>query len=172
MSLDSFISENNILPGDIFLFDATPAVHLYERFIAAVELLLGKGKETKAYYHVAMYVGNTNIVEAVWPKVHEVPIYFTKDFDVYRLKEYNADIANQAVKNAIKKVGEHYAVGYFFTLGLWKEKNEEICSRLVWDSYNEANKKLTLPDYNFITPEVLAASPDLTLHCKYRVNNG
>lgn len=167
--LESFVSEAGLAPGDILLFVATPIVHWHERFIAAVELLLGKGNEPKTYYHAAMYVGNKKIVEAKWPKAHEVNLYLNKSFDVFSLSEPNDRVSVLAAKAAVGKIGEWYDIGYFFTLGLWKSKHEEICSSLVWDCYKDAGKSLALPG-KFITPEAVGGSPDLKIKYRYRIN--
>lgn len=167
----SFADEHGLLPGDLLLFVASPKVSLLERFISSVELLLGKGNEPQTYYHVAVYVGNGNVVEAVWPRAHKVPLYLNKSFDVYRLKDEDDCLATLAAEYACKEVGEYYDIVYFCSFGLWKLKHAKICSSLAWTAYKKAGKELKYPG-KFITPEALGASPDLKLFYKYRIPNG
>ena len=100
------------------------------------------------YSHLCLYIGNSVFVEADWNGIQYCNIDKYKNYlDIYTCDL--TDIQRQQICDyAISKVGEKYDYGlliFMFLRQIFKfrfrirDRNSDVCSELVNDSYSEAN---------------------------------
>lgn len=99
--------------------------------------------EHSPYNHVAMYVGDGNIIEAngfIRTRVIPLSVY-DGEYEVYRIPNLPEYQKRKIVDYALSKVGTHYdylkILGLFIRFELfkrfrgWAERNHFICSELI-----------------------------------------
>ena len=162
-----FLNLSKLVAGDIIVTRSTTT--LFKR-IKSKAIGLATGGE---FSHVALYVGNGSIIEAIPDGVHShnilrIPFLNASDVKVLRLKPELFD--QKAIKHSIEFVrtnhGRQYAfIDTIFSTPLFKKmdastRNKTFCSRLVASAYNSAGLPI-VDNSNYASPEDINSSDRL-----------
>lgn len=159
-----FLNLSKLVAGDIIVTRSTTT--LFKR-IKSKAIGLATGGE---FSHVALYVGNGSIIEAIPNGVHShnllrIPFLSASDVKVLRLKPeiFDQKAINHSIEFVRTNHGRQYAfIDTIFSTPLFKKtdastRNKTFCSRLVASAYNNAGIPI-VDNSNYASPEDINSS--------------
>lgn len=162
-----FLNIDKLVAGDIIVTRSTTT--LFKRLKSKV-IGIATGGE---FSHVAIYVGNGSVIEAIPNGVHShnvlrIPFSCVHDVKVLRLKPeiYNPEVIKNSIAFIRTNHGRQYAfIETIFSTPLFKKSdastsNKTFCSRLVANAYNNAGLPI-VDNSNYASPEDINSSDRL-----------
>jgi uncharacterized protein YycO len=157
----------NAQPGDLLLFRVSKSSNWLDKLIGWGQRVIHQAPGDATYCHVAIFGPDAgSIFEAVWPRIHNVPLDVTKVqknliLEVYRVKDITPAQVALVLAAAKKRVGARYDVLAILTFGILQFGRATVCSQYAYQCFLDAG--IVLGQWEDLeSPDDIAASGKLT----------
>lgn len=148
-----------VRPADIILYEATPLDSFITRAVGAAQLLLGIGRTSITYSHVAIAAWTRGFQhESKFPFSGRFPVDESRRYEVWRLRGIDDDKRKIILRDCQMHSGELYPLDTLLTAGLIVHRRMKVCSQWAAARCFRAGYDFKKEGLRIVAPDVMRDS--------------